>query len=36
MKPIKLILSAFGPYKDQAEIDFEKIKKLLGGFNFFK
>jgi exonuclease SbcC len=25
MKPIKLILSAFGPYKDQAEIDFEKI-----------
>lgn len=25
MKPIKLVISAFGPYKDKVEVDFEKI-----------
>lgn len=25
MKPIKLIMSSFGPYKDEVEIDFEKL-----------
>ena len=25
MKPIKLVLSAFGPYKDKVEIDFDKL-----------
>lgn len=25
MKPLKLVVSAFGPYKDQVEIDFEKL-----------
>ena len=25
MKPLKLIISAFGPYKDQVEIDFTKV-----------
>ena len=25
MKPVKLVLSAFGPYRDKVEIDFEKL-----------
>ena len=25
MRPIKLVVSAFGPYKDKVEIDFEKL-----------
>lgn len=25
MRPLKLVVSAFGPYKDQVEIDFEKL-----------
>ena len=25
MKPIKLVISAFGPYKDKVEIDFSKL-----------
>ncbi|MBP3597294.1 MAG: AAA family ATPase [Clostridia bacterium] len=25
MKPLKLIVSAFGPYKNEVEIDFSKI-----------
>ena len=25
VKPIKLVLSAFGPYADKVEIDFEKL-----------
>ena len=36
MKPIKLKMSAFGPYKDIVEIDFEKIGNSRNILNYWR
>lgn len=36
MKPIKLVMSAFGPYKEKVEIDFEKIGTFRNFFDYWR